>query len=64
VTLRAARAFSGLSMQAWDIAVTPQGPMPLEVNDIGSLFLPQMADQRGLYEAGEFREFIRRELPA
>jgi hypothetical protein len=51
-------------MQAWDIAVTPDGPVPLEVNDVGSLFLPQMADQRGLYEAEEFRAFIRRLLPA
>jgi hypothetical protein len=64
VTLRAARAFPGLIMQAWDVAVTPEGSMPLEVNDIGSLFLPQLADQRGLYEADEFREFVRRVLPA
>jgi hypothetical protein len=64
VTLRAARAFPGLIMQAWDVAVTPEGPMPLEVNDIGSLFLPQLADQRGLYEADEFRAFVRRVLPA
>jgi hypothetical protein len=63
VTLRAARVFSGLNMQAWDIAVTPDGAVPLEVNDVGSLFLPQMADQRGLYEVEEFRAFIRRLLP-
>ena len=64
LTLDAARVFAGLNMQAWDIAVTPDGPMPLEVNDIGSLFLPQMADQRGLFEADEFRAFMRRVLPA
>jgi hypothetical protein len=44
--------------------VTPEGPIPLEVNAVGSLFLPQMADERGLFEAGEFRAFIRRALPA
>jgi hypothetical protein len=63
VTLHAARAFAGLPMQAWDVAVTPEGPMPLEVNAVGSLFLPQMADACGLYEAREFRAFIRRVLP-
>jgi hypothetical protein len=63
LTLHAARAFVGLPMQAWDIAVTPDGPMPLEVNAVGSLFLPQMADARGLYEADEFRALVRRVAP-
>jgi hypothetical protein len=48
LTRRIARAFVGLKMQAWDIAFTPEGPIPLEINFIGSLFLPQTADQRGI----------------
>jgi len=62
LTLRASRAFACLRMQAWDIAVTPRGPMALEVNDVGSLFIPQLGDQRGLYEASEFREYLARVL--
>jgi hypothetical protein len=57
LTLRASRAFIGLKMQAWDVAITPEGPVPLEVNEVGSVFLPQIADQRGLDDP-EFRRFI------
>lgn len=55
--LDAARAVPGLPIQAWDIALTSNGPMALEVNVFGSLFLPQIANQEGLYQ-GEFREFM------
>jgi hypothetical protein len=55
--LRASQAFIGLKMQAWDVAITPDGPVPLEVNEVGSVFLPQIADQRGLDDP-EFRQFI------
>jgi hypothetical protein len=57
LTLRASRAFIGLKMQAWDIAIAEEGPMPLEVNEVGSVFLPQIADQRGLDDP-EFRLFV------
>jgi hypothetical protein len=57
LTLRASRAFIGLKMQAWDIAIAEEGPMPLEVNEVGSVFLPQIADQRGLDDP-EFRQFV------
>ena len=57
LTLRAARAFPGLPVQAWDIAVTSRGPLPLEVNVFGSPFLPQIAADAGLLQ-GEFRTFI------
>ncbi len=48
LVLRIARIYSGMRMQAWDIAVTPTGPIPLELNEEGSVFLPQTADQRGM----------------
>jgi hypothetical protein len=57
LTRRVARAFVGVKIQAWDIAITPEGPIPLEINDIGSVFLPQTADQRGIYDRS-FREFV------
>ena len=57
LTLRAACAFPGLPIQAWDIAVTSKGPLPLEVNVFGSPFLPQIANDGGLLQ-GDFRTFI------
>jgi hypothetical protein len=57
LTLKAARALPGLPIQAWDIALTSKGPMALEVNVFGSPFLPQIAQQEGLYK-GEFRAFM------
>jgi len=57
LTLRAARALPGLPIQAWDIAPTSEGPMALEVNENGSLFLPQIATGSGIYQ-GEFRAFM------
>ncbi len=38
---------SGIPVQAWDIALTNRGPVFLEVNNNGSLFLPQLAYQKG-----------------
>ena len=54
LTLRAART---MPVQAWDIAPTSKGPMALEVNVFGILFLPQVAEQSGLYQ-GEFCAFM------
>jgi hypothetical protein len=56
---RAARAFVGIKMQAWDVAVTPDGPVALEVNEVGSVFLPQVADGRGMNDE-EFRAYVAR----
>lgn len=58
LALRASHAFCDIPMQAWDIAVTDEGPIPLEVNVVGSLFIPQIAKQRGLL-AGSFNEFLK-----
>ncbi|MEQ9608852.1 MAG: sugar-transfer associated ATP-grasp domain-containing protein [Kiloniellaceae bacterium] len=57
LTLRAASAFPGLPVQAWDIALTSRGALPLEVNVFGSPFLPQIANDAGMLQ-GEFRAFI------
>ena len=57
LTLRASRVVPALPVQAWDIAVTPEGPMPLEVNIFGSPFLPQIANDAGLLD-GEFGAFM------
>jgi hypothetical protein len=55
----AARVFIGIKMQAWDVAVTPDGPVALELNEIGSVFLPQIADGRGMNDDA-FRAFVAR----
>lgn len=59
LTLHASKAFPGLRMQAWDIALTDSGPVPLELNVIGSLFIPQLVYQRGL-GSGDFLAFVER----
>jgi hypothetical protein len=57
LVLDAARSVPGLRMQAWDMALTNDGPMPLELNIIGGFDLPQLSAQAGIYE-GEFRAFL------
>jgi hypothetical protein len=56
LALRASRSFPGVPMQAWDIAITDNGPIPLELNIAGNLFIPQLVNQKGLW-CGQFREF-------
>ncbi len=55
--LTAAASLPGLRMQAWDVALTDQGPALLEVNIIGGLDLPQLALGEGIYE-GHFQRFV------
>lgn len=45
--LKLSSCLCGLPIQAWDVALTDQGPVFLEVNIVGSLFLPQIAFQEG-----------------
>lgn len=59
LALQASKCFPGLPMQAWDIALTDSGPLPLEVNVAGSVFIPQLVSQRGLW-SGEFGDYFRR----
>jgi hypothetical protein len=58
LALRASRSFPGVPMQAWDIAITDNGPVPLELNIAGNLFIPQLVNQKGLW-GGQFREFYK-----
>ena len=57
MAMKASYAVGGLPIQAWDMAITPDGPLALEVNEIGSLFLPQIAFQAGLNQ-GEFKRVV------
>jgi hypothetical protein len=59
LSLSGARVLSGLSMQAWDIALCPEGPVVLEVNVGGDFNLPQLAAARGLLDQ-RFSKFLRR----
>jgi hypothetical protein len=61
LALRAAPAFPGMKMQAWDIAITDEGPVALEVNEEGSVFLPQLVDGRGMNDQS-FQDFRSRAL--
>jgi len=45
--LAGAKAFPGVRTQSWDVALTPSGPVLLEVNFGGDLNLHQLAHRRG-----------------
>jgi hypothetical protein len=57
--LSAAKAFPGLQIQAWDIAMSRAGPVILEVNIGGDFNLPQLASGNGLL-SNDYRSFLRR----
>jgi hypothetical protein len=59
LSFRIAPAFVGLKIQAWDIAITPDGPVALEVNGVGSVFLPQLATGRGMSDEA-FQSYLAR----
>ena len=60
---RAARAFPGLRMQAWDVALTERGPVLVEVNIGGDFNLPQLAHATGLMDE-RFCAFLERNAEA
>lgn len=55
--LSASRIFPGLRMQAWDVALTSEGPLLMELNVGGDFNLPQLARGAGLLD-DEFRGFL------
>lgn len=57
--LGAAASLPGLGMQAWDVALTDEGPLLLEVNNGGDFNLPQHAFGQGIYQ-GRLRELAER----
>ena len=54
----AATVFPGIRTQSWDIAVTDQGPVLLEVNFGGDLTLAQLAEGRGVLD-DDYRGHLR-----
>lgn len=59
--LSAAESLSEFSMQGWDVALTPDGPVLVEVNIGGDFNLPQIATGKGLMTDG-FREFLAKRI--
>lgn len=57
LALEAAHVFDQTPLLGWDIAVTPTGPVIVEVNETPDLTLPQIADGRGMLD-DEFRLFL------
>ena len=54
----AASVFPGIRTQSWDIALTDQGPLGLEVNFGGDLNLAQLAEGQGVLDE-EYRAHLR-----
>jgi hypothetical protein len=49
--LKSATAFPALRMQFWDVAISEEGPVVLEVNIGGDLDLPQIASGKGVVDS-------------
>ncbi|MCI0654375.1 MAG: hypothetical protein L0Y39_07845, partial [Methylococcaceae bacterium] len=54
---RGARAFSGLHLQAWDVAICETGPVLVEINIGGDFNLPQVATGKGMMDQ-QFTRFL------
>jgi hypothetical protein len=50
LTLDAARSFTPLRLQSWDVAVCPDGPLLVELNAGGDYNLPQLATGQGVMD--------------
>ena len=57
--LSAANAFQGIALQAWDVAMTPDGPMLLALDVGGDPTLSQSATGRGFMDR-RFEDFLAR----
>lgn len=58
VVLSASKVFPDLRMQAWDVAISTDGPVLVEVNVGGDYNLPQLATGQGMLTE-RFVEFLR-----
>lgn len=58
--LSLARSLPAIPLQGWDIAITDEGPVLLEINRRPSLVLPQLVQQRG-FAHGFFKDYLRRQ---
>jgi len=52
LVMSAAPVFAGIRTQSWDVALTDQGPVFLEVNFGGDLNLAQLANGKGVLDEG------------
>ena len=59
ICLSLAAAIPGLRIQAWDMAMTVDGAVPLEVNVNGDFSLAQLASGKGLLSDDHFNEFYK-----
>ena len=57
LVLDLSRNLPDIKLQAWDIAVGPQGPCVIELNIGGDFNLPQIAADKGLM-GGHFKKFV------
>lgn len=57
VVRQASSQFPGLLAQGWDVAITPRGPVLMEVNWLGGVDIPQISYDRGFLDS-DFREFL------
>lgn len=58
LVLKASRAYSMFSYQAWDIALTQAGPVALELNHNGDIEMLQVGARMGILD-GQFSELLR-----
>lgn len=61
INQKAADAFADLRYQAFDIAITPNGPVIIEINHNGSFLVPQAATGKG-FLTDEVLAFVNRRL--
>jgi hypothetical protein len=49
IAVAAAPLFPGIRVQSYDIALTPDGPMIVEINDLGDFAILQLGQERGIW---------------
>lgn len=59
VVLQGANLIPGIRVQGWDVAIGPDGPIVIEINNGSSYTVPQLATGRG-FLSPEFRRFLER----
>jgi len=57
MAFKASTIYPDLRIQSWDVALTPEGPVLLEINPGGNFNIFQFVNGRGLFDE-EFRKFV------
>ena len=55
--LEGATIFPGTRFQGWDVAITPDGPVIMEINNGSAYKSIQLASRKGVYDR-EFADFV------